>query len=176
MDIDLTQYATFLFALIFVIGLIALMAVVLRKFSPSARLAARVKGSRRRLAVVEAASIDSRRTLVLVRRDETEHLILLGHTQDVVVENNISPPPEIEAHTNDTTMQRGSADWGRAGWIGALFSGRAGTGTKNSRGFQDSSTGQDAQIQANTPGGNLAQGRQDTISNRISQGSVLGRK
>ena len=127
MDIDLTQYATFLFALIFVIGLIALMAVVLRKFSPSARLAARVKGNRRRLAVVEAASIDSRRTLVLVRRDETEHLLLLGHTQDVVVENNFSPPPEIETNTRDTTVQRVPAEWGRTGWVGALFSGRTST-------------------------------------------------
>ena len=43
-----------------------------------------------RLAVMDAAIVDSRRRLVLVRRDDIEHLILIGGPTDVVVEQNIA--------------------------------------------------------------------------------------
>lgn len=42
-----------------------------------------------RLAVLDAAAVDSRRRLVLVRRDNVEHLILIGGPTDVVVEGGI---------------------------------------------------------------------------------------
>jgi hypothetical protein len=42
-----------------------------------------------RLAVVDAAAVDGRRRLVLVRRDNIEHLIMIGGPTDVVVEPNI---------------------------------------------------------------------------------------
>lgn len=42
-----------------------------------------------RLAVLDAAAVDSRRRLVLVRRDNVEHLILIGGPTDVVVEGCI---------------------------------------------------------------------------------------
>lgn len=52
-----------------------------------------IRNSRRtrqaRLAIMDAAIVDSRRRLVLVRRDEIEHLILIGGPTDVVVEQNI---------------------------------------------------------------------------------------
>lgn len=43
----------------------------------------------RRLAVVEHASVDGRRRLVLVRRDDVEHLIMTGGPVDVVIETGI---------------------------------------------------------------------------------------
>ena len=43
----------------------------------------------RRLGVVEAASVDGRRRLVLVRRDNVEHLIMTGGPVDVVIETGI---------------------------------------------------------------------------------------
>ena len=46
-----------------------------------------------RLAVMDATPVDSRRRLVLVRRDDVEHLILIGGPTDVVVEQNIKLPP-----------------------------------------------------------------------------------
>lgn len=116
---DMGQYLSFLLALIFVIGLIAGMAVVLRRFSPSARLAARLRPHRKRLAVVEAAPIDGRRTLVLVRRDETEHLLLLGHTHDLVVESGITPPADVavamkaDVRPGVPALEKGSAVMGR---------------------------------------------------------------
>lgn len=45
----------------------------------------------RRLDVVEQSSVDGRRRLVLVRRDDVEHLIMTGGPVDVVIETNIKP-------------------------------------------------------------------------------------
>ena len=43
-----------------------------------------------RLGVSEYYEIDKTRRLVLVRRDETEHLVLIGGGQDLVIESGIS--------------------------------------------------------------------------------------
>jgi hypothetical protein len=43
-----------------------------------------------RLAVLDAAPVDTRRRLVLVRRDSVEHLILIGGPTDVVIESRIA--------------------------------------------------------------------------------------
>lgn len=42
-----------------------------------------------RLSVVEQASVDSRRRIVLIRRDNVEHLIMTGGPADVVIETGI---------------------------------------------------------------------------------------
>jgi hypothetical protein len=42
-----------------------------------------------RLAVIDAAAVDGRRRLVLVRRDNVEHLLMIGGPTDIVVEPNI---------------------------------------------------------------------------------------
>ena len=42
-----------------------------------------------RLAVIDAASVDARRRLVLIRRDNVEHLIMIGGPTDVLIEPNI---------------------------------------------------------------------------------------
>ncbi|TAM94596.1 MAG: hypothetical protein EPN45_24215, partial [Rhizobiaceae bacterium] len=47
------------------------------------------RNRRTRLAVMDAAAVDNQRRLVLVRRDDVEHLILIGGPTDVVVEQNI---------------------------------------------------------------------------------------
>jgi|GEM_PF-4506100 len=51
----------------------------------------------RRLDVLEGAVIDSKRRLVLVRRDNVEHLLLIGATQDLVVETGITSPSRTGA-------------------------------------------------------------------------------
>ena len=51
-----------------------------------------IRGGRNRtprLAVLDAAAIDTRRRLVLVRRDDVEHLIMIGGPTDVVIESRI---------------------------------------------------------------------------------------
>jgi flagellar protein FliO/FliZ len=46
----------------------------------------------KRLHIAETLAIDARRRLVIVRRDDTEHLLLLGTGQDLVVEANLKKP------------------------------------------------------------------------------------
>ena len=47
------------------------------------------QGKPKRVGVVESASLDGRRRLVLVRRDNVEHLIMTGGPVDVVIETGI---------------------------------------------------------------------------------------
>src|SRR5262245_10154526 len=60
-------------------------------------------GRQPRLAVIDFASVDGRRKLVLIRRDNVEHLVLIGGPADVVIEQNIvravpvAPPREAPA-------------------------------------------------------------------------------
>jgi hypothetical protein len=48
------------------------------------------RGRNRRLAVVDSLALDPKRQLLIVRRDNVEHLILVGGTQDLVVETGIA--------------------------------------------------------------------------------------
>lgn len=48
------------------------------------------RGRQPRLAVVDAAAIDSHRRIVLVRRDDVEHLVMIGGHNDLVIESGIS--------------------------------------------------------------------------------------
>lgn len=45
----------------------------------------------KRTGLVEATMLDGRRRLLLVRRDNVEHLILIGGPVDVVIETGIRP-------------------------------------------------------------------------------------
>ena len=77
-------YIWYFAALLLVVGLILAMAWVARRLGFMGRLA--TAGGKRRLAIVEVLPLDSKRRLVLLRRDGAEHLILLGLTGDIVVE------------------------------------------------------------------------------------------
>jgi len=46
----------------------------------------------RRLDVIEQANVDGRRRLLLIRRDDVEHLIMTGGPVDVVIETGIGQP------------------------------------------------------------------------------------
>lgn len=80
--------AKFLIAFAVVLVLIGLTAWLVRRFG-SARLGGSSRGRQPRLAVIDAAAIDGRRRLVLIRRDNIEHLLMIGGPTDVVVEPNI---------------------------------------------------------------------------------------
>jgi Flagellar biosynthesis protein, FliO len=70
-------------------GLIVLAALVLL-YVVSRGLGARIKGRRgQRLGISEYHELDKTRRLVLIRRDNTEHLVLIGGNQDLVIESGI---------------------------------------------------------------------------------------
>jgi Flagellar biosynthesis protein, FliO len=57
-----------------------------------------------RLAVMDATPVDAYRRLVLVRRDDVEHLILIGGPTDVVVEQNIKHSVQAQARQEPPPM------------------------------------------------------------------------
>jgi hypothetical protein len=78
----------FFLAFLIVLGLIGATAWAVRRFG-TGRLGGAVRGRQPRLAVIDYASVDARRRLILVRRDNVEHLLMIGGPTDVVVEPNI---------------------------------------------------------------------------------------
>ena len=83
------QVLTFVFAFAVVLALIGVAAWLVRRFGNSRLGANANRGRMPRLAVIDAAAVDGRRRLVLVRRDNIEHLLMIGGPTDIVVEPNI---------------------------------------------------------------------------------------
>lgn len=98
-------------SLLFVIALILLFAVILKKFfMPGAPRRTRFrKGGQRRLEVLESLPLDHKTRLMLIRRDNVNHLLLVGGTEERVIESNITPPPgaALRADYRDSTGGEG---------------------------------------------------------------------
>ena len=85
--------------------LLLILAVVLTQL-----MGGRIRGRRgSRLGISEYYEIDKSRRLVLIRRDSTEHLVLIGGHQDLVIESAIGTSAAVEANaprpTNTPTAQ-----------------------------------------------------------------------
>jgi flagellar protein FliO/FliZ len=78
----------FLGALVLIIGMIGGAAWIAKRYG----LAPKVSGGNGRIGVVAVHSLDTRRKLVLVRRDDREHLIVVGPSGESVIESGITPP------------------------------------------------------------------------------------
>jgi flagellar protein FliO/FliZ len=98
---DLVSGLRFVLALVVVLGLIAALAWILRRYGAGRVTLGATKG---RLGVVEASHIDAKRRLVLIRRDGVEHLLLLGPTSETVIETGIKADttPDFSAHLDAT--------------------------------------------------------------------------
>jgi flagellar biogenesis protein FliO len=79
----------FVFAIIVVFALLALTAWLVRRFGADRLGGGGARGRQPRLAVIDAAPVDGRRRLLLIRRDNVEHLVMIGGPTDVLVEANI---------------------------------------------------------------------------------------
>lgn len=89
---DLGNYLRFVLALVFVLALIGLLAALVRRYGLGMANTAIRKGQERRLKLVEILPIDGKRRAVLLRRDDVEHLVILGATGETVVETQIPSP------------------------------------------------------------------------------------
>jgi len=109
------DYVKYLLALLIVLGLIGLIAYLLRRvgFIPTAD---RPKQTRKRLGISQMIAIDGKRRLVLLRRDDQEHLVLLGPDGDTVIEQHIpakhparhaSEPSQEEVHDTQEENEEG---------------------------------------------------------------------
>ena len=86
---EFSTYLRFILVLVFVLGLVFLLAWLLRRFGYGGAIG---KAQGRRLRVVETALLGPKHRLVLVRRDNVEHLLVLGPSHEAVVEASILPP------------------------------------------------------------------------------------
>jgi hypothetical protein len=96
----------FFLAFVIVLALIGATAWAVRRFGSGRLGGVGMRGRQPRLAVIDYASVDGRRRLILVRRDNVEHLVMIGGPTDVVIEPNIvrgAPAPR------DIAMPRGPA-------------------------------------------------------------------
>lgn len=106
---DIEQYIRFVAALFAVLAMIFVAMWLLKRIGMAGAAVGSGK-SRRRLAVVEALALDTRRRLVLVRRDGVEHLLLLGASGDVVVETGLREgfAADLEAAGRKNAAQAGA--------------------------------------------------------------------
>jgi hypothetical protein len=82
--------AKFVLAFLVVLALIWACAFAFKRFGGRALGAASGgRGRQPRLAVIDSAMVDARRQLLLIRRDNVEHLIMTGGPTDIVIEPNI---------------------------------------------------------------------------------------
>lgn len=86
---DMPLAVRFFLAFLIVLGLIGITAWAVRRFGAGRLGGGSTRGRQPRLAVIDYASVDGRRRLILVRRDNVEHLLMIGGPTDVVVEPNI---------------------------------------------------------------------------------------
>jgi flagellar protein FliO/FliZ len=86
--LDNFQYLRFALAFILVMGLIGLAAYAARRFGLAPRIGT-VRG--KRLGIVEITALDAKTRLVLIRRDDVEHLLLLGPGQGLLIESLAGP-------------------------------------------------------------------------------------
>jgi flagellar protein FliO/FliZ len=92
---------------IVVLGLLALAFWLLRRFGGGRLGSNTPRGRRPRLAVIDQATVDSRRRLVLIRRDNVEHLLFIGGPSDVVVEQNIVRAATAQRETGPVRVPLG---------------------------------------------------------------------
>lgn len=94
---ELGEYFRFFLALGLVLLMIAGLAALVRRSGFGDRVAAVQGSGERRLSLIEVRPLDAKRKLVLLRRDDREHLVLLGATGDLLIESDIPAPPPSPA-------------------------------------------------------------------------------
>lgn len=87
----------YLLAFVIILGLLAAFAALLRRIT-GVRSRVGFSGTsarhrQQRLGIVDAVDIDSQRQLLLLRRDNVEHLVMVGGPNDLLVESGIGRMP-----------------------------------------------------------------------------------
>lgn len=97
---ELALFFKAILSLAFVIGLLLLTLWFIKYCEVSGCKNKFIKQlqSNRRVEIVEQKRIDARNSIILIRRDNVEHLILLGSAQNLILEQNIKP---VKVKTND---------------------------------------------------------------------------
>lgn len=97
---DFVTYFKAFLGLAIVLGLILGLSYLLKRMGLGDGMRGPL-GRKRRLATVEAVMLDSRHKAILMRRDDVEHLILVGPNTSQVIESGIPAPPPAPASATD---------------------------------------------------------------------------
>lgn len=89
---DYHAYLKFIVAFIFVLSLMGGLAFLLKRFGFGQGNI--ISPKKKRLKIIEVMHIDAKHKAVLLSRDDTQHLVLLGTNGDTVIETNIKAPKE----------------------------------------------------------------------------------
>lgn len=82
-----TDYLKFVAALALVLGMMGGLALILKKIGLGN--VGVLPPDKRRLSIVEILPLDPRRKALILRRDDQEHLVILGPNGETVVETGI---------------------------------------------------------------------------------------
>lgn len=89
---DNIDYIKFLLAFAVVLGLIWLLGSVSRKFNLSQLGIKLASSGQKRLQIISIQALDTRHRLVLIRRDDVEHLLAVSPDRVTLIEQHITPP------------------------------------------------------------------------------------
>lgn len=82
---ELSDYTRFLFAFLFVVGLIWTVASTVRKLGLDKKLRG-IGGAQGRMQLLDVLFLDPKRKIVLVRADAREYVVLLNGENAVVID------------------------------------------------------------------------------------------
>jgi flagellar protein FliO/FliZ len=104
--VDLNFLVLVIAATLFVIALGALLVWAFRTFFGGPSNTSFMRPRDKRLGVVETATVDAKRKLLLVRRDEVEHLVMIGGPVDMLIETGIKGRPHLEPPLEDVIIAK----------------------------------------------------------------------
>ncbi len=95
------SFSLILIALVFVLGLIGLLTILAKRVGFTPRATRPTPGAKKRLGIVEVLAVDAKRRLVLISRDDKEHLVMLGADRDLLIESDVTAPRQPPAEGGD---------------------------------------------------------------------------
>lgn len=84
-------------ALILVVSLMGGLWIILKKLGLNGPVQIS-SGAKKRLKIVEVLPLDPRRKAIILRRDDTEHLVILSTSGETVVESGFTAPLATDSH------------------------------------------------------------------------------
>ncbi|ODA68900.1 Flagellar biosynthesis protein, FliO [Methyloligella halotolerans] len=102
---DTSQLILVISTFLFVMALIALAVWGFKAFfSSNSSGPGFFRARERRLNVVESAVVDAKRKLYLIRRDDKEHLVMIGGPVDMVIETGIEARQPLDHPLEDVVI------------------------------------------------------------------------
>ena len=86
----LPPFVQLVVALTIVIALMGGLTVVIKYLGLGGVLPKNMSKDTKRLSLIESLPLDARRRLVIIQRDEVQHLVILGLNSETVVESDIN--------------------------------------------------------------------------------------